>query len=125
MRARYYTLFVGLAVGSVIGVTAGNAVGGGHQFIWGVARALSSVGHEVGLTVTVADAKAPMPTLAVEVQPVEFFYDVTVYSQLDDDGPIYHVSKDGTLTAVYGDTVIVLEPQPDGGFLPTVLLPGT
>jgi hypothetical protein len=45
---------------------------------------------------------------------------VTVHPQLRHDGAAYFVSKDGKLTASYGETTIVLEPQPAGGFLAMV-----
>jgi hypothetical protein len=52
-----------------------------------------------------------------------------VYPQLGHDGATYFVSKDGKLTASYGETTVVLEPQPGGGFVATVwvsdvLVPG-
>jgi len=125
MRKRYCFLLLAIAAAIGIGIIAKTAVAGSHQFIWGIARALSSVGREVGLTVTVTDVNQPPTALAVEIQPGEFSYDVTVHPRLGNEGPTYCVSKDGKLTAVYGDTTVVLEPQPDKGFLATVWVSGT
>ena len=120
MHKRTHVLFLATAAAIGIGFFAGTVAAGSHQFIWGIARALSSIGREVGLTVTVTGVDEPPTTLAVDIQPVEFSYNVTVHPDLDKDGPTYFVGKDGKLTARYGETTVVLEPQTDGGFLAMV-----
>ncbi len=120
MHNRNHVLLYAIAAAIGIAIIAETAVAGGHQFIWGIARALSSVGRDVGLTVAVTGVDEPQTTLAVDIQPVTFPFDVTVHPQLGHDGATYFVSKDEKLTASYGETTVVLEPQPDGGFLATV-----
>ena len=120
MHKRTHVLFFFATTAAIgIGFFAGTVVAGSHQFIWGIARALSSIGRDVGLTVAVTGVDEPSTTLAVDIQPVEFPYDVTVHPPLGKDGATYFVSKDGKLTASYGETTVVLEPQL-GGFLAMV-----
>jgi hypothetical protein len=124
MHNRNHVLLFAIAAAIGVGIVAETAFAGKTGFIWGVARALSSVGRNVGLTVAVTGVDEPQTTLAVDIQPVEFPYDVTVHPPLGKDGATYFVSKDGKLTASCGETTVVLEPQPAGGFLAAVWVSG-